>query len=126
MDEDFPDDLDRPVEVVVAVPTDDSAAMDRIRARLGTRNLRVTVCGRRAGFDFLHEGVADTLVIIIDFFGDLFPLAIEASVVPGLNVIFARKAGEPEAFAGAGETQLFEPRPEALVARIVERLRPFE
>jgi GT2 family glycosyltransferase/glycosyltransferase involved in cell wall biosynthesis len=70
---------------------------------------------------FLAEAVADSLVVIPSLVEN-FPYAvIEATLVPGLNLICSRVGGIPEILAG-GERQMFEPHPLPLAAKIAEFL----
>ena len=71
---------------------------------------------------FLEENRADALVVIPSLLEN-FPYAvIEASLIPGLNVICSRVGGIPEVLGPAGEARLFEPHPKSLRMALERRL----
>src|SRR5690606_7824481 len=110
------------LEEVVVVPDGGTEAAAVIRERLDglVPSLVVEMAeGRSQGG--LHERIRDTLFVILDSLGDLYPLAIEASIMTG-SVLCARQGAAQEAFAGPGEARLFDARPDALARAIAERL----
>jgi O-antigen biosynthesis protein len=77
----------------------------------------------RSAHDFMAGNASDTLVVIPSPIEN-FPYAvIETSLIEGLNVIFSNGGGIPEIFGGGHEAQFFAPRPQALAAKLAERLR---
>ncbi len=75
-----------------------------------------------------EENAHEALVVIPSLRENFCNAAVEATLVPGLNVICSNIGGLPELFGGKGGDQLFSPDPRALsdtIARWIERgLRP--
>lgn len=75
-----------------------------------------------------EENAHEALVVIPSLRENFCNAAIEATLVPGLNVICSDTGGVPELFGGRGDDQLFSPDPRALsdtLARWIERgVRP--
>lgn len=107
---------------------DEDAPGDAARARTALAGLGVPVV-HRAGLDREAAGAwlaahADHALAVVASPVENLPYAvIEASLVPGLNVLASRGGGIPEIFGGGGHAQLFEPTPHGLAAKLRERLR---
>lgn len=123
---DHPEIINQIDEVILLGPEDDTGAVAWVQRELGRTGLRVTHLGNLdsvASSGFLAKAAEDSLVVVPSRFEN-FPYAvIEASLVPGLNLICTSGGGAPEIFAGRGDSQLFEPAPHPLAAKIYERLR---
>jgi glycosyltransferase involved in cell wall biosynthesis/GT2 family glycosyltransferase len=112
-------------EVVLLGHEDLAGAADRVRRDLAPAGLRVTHLGgldSDGAHDYLVARAADALVVVASPFENLPYAVIEASLVPGLNIICSRGGGTPEIFGGHGDAQLFDPLPGALATKIRERL----
>jgi glycosyltransferase involved in cell wall biosynthesis len=98
----------------------------RLRHRLERMGLRVThpeTFDRAGAIKYLAARASGTLAVIPPA-AAAFPYAvIEASLIPGLNLICARGTGIPELLIGIQETQLFDASPPALAAKLRERLQ---
>ena len=95
----------------------------RILAITGVAVVHLSDLDSAAARAYLTTHVCDSLVVIPSPFEN-FPYAvIEASSIPGLNLICSRGGGTPEVLGAAGEAQLFDPTPAALAAAIAERLQ---
>lgn len=120
-----PDVLARVEEVVLLGHEDVPGASNWIRDKLRPANLPVCHFGSLDSLSaqqYLAANVENALVVVPSAFEN-FPYAvIEASMIPGLNLICTRGGGTSEIFAGRGGAQLFEATPAGLVAKIFERL----
>jgi glycosyltransferase involved in cell wall biosynthesis len=120
----------RSIEEIAFVGQDQENVFAGLRDRLACTGLTITHVGNldsdQAG-NYLRKHAADSLVVIPSPHEN-FPYAvIECSLIAGLNVICTNGGGAPEIFRGQGSTQLFDPNPEALAAKMRERLeRPLE
>jgi glycosyltransferase involved in cell wall biosynthesis len=75
-----------------------------------------------AAQQYLAEHAPDTLVVAPSLV-DNFPYAvIEASMIPGVNLICADSGGQAEILGEAGRSQLFLPRPQALAQTLAQWL----
>jgi O-antigen biosynthesis protein len=112
-------------EVVLLGHEDVAGSVEQIRYQLARIGLPLTHLGdldSMAAQDYLARHVPDTLVVVPSRLEN-FPFAvIEASLIPGLNLICTRGGGTAEIFAGGGEEQLFDPNPGALAIKLRERL----
>jgi GT2 family glycosyltransferase len=70
---------------------------------------------------FLRENASDTLCVIPSPADNHPYTVVEASLIPGLNVIASRGGGVPEILP-EGEKQLCDPLPSDLAAKIAERI----
>jgi glycosyltransferase involved in cell wall biosynthesis/GT2 family glycosyltransferase len=113
-------------EIVLLGPDHEQAVGDQTRRELEALGVPVSQISNLDSLgvrEYLKQRAGDTLVIIASP-AENFPYAvIEASSIPGLNVICSRGGGIPEIFEGRGAAQLFDPHPAALAAKIEERLR---
>jgi glycosyltransferase involved in cell wall biosynthesis/GT2 family glycosyltransferase len=120
-----PDALVRLDELVLLGHEDEPGAAKWVREALRPAGLTVNHIGNfdsAQAQDYLARHVADALVVVASAFEN-FPYAvIETSQISGLNVICSRGGGTPEIFSTDGDAQLFAPTPEALAAKIRERL----
>jgi glycosyltransferase involved in cell wall biosynthesis len=77
---------------------------------------------------FLYDIVHEALVVIPSLRENFCNAVVEASLVPGLNVLCSNVGGIPEVLGGQGGSQLFAPDPHALASTLgqwLERgLRP--
>src|SRR5262249_10937378 len=72
---------------------------------------------------FLAQNASTALAVIPSVRYDNFPYTvIEATVTPGLRLICSNIGGIPEILGPSGTGCLFEPRPDALAAKLAERL----
>ena len=121
-----PETVARLEEVVLLGYEEDAGAAQWVQDQLQRTGLRVSHRGdldSAQATEFLRKHVPDALVVVPSPLEN-FPMAvIEASLIPGLNLICTRGGGAPEVFAGGGEAQLFEPSPEALSAKMRERIQ---
>src|SRR5271165_2391431 len=122
----WPEALYRVDEIVLLGTEVVAGGVDWVRRELSTFDLTVTHIGNfdsDQANEYLRRHVADALVVVPSP-QENFPYAvIEASLIPGLNLICTRGGGTPEILAGQGDAQLFDPTPDALAARLNERLR---
>jgi len=120
-----PEVLRRLDQIVLLGHEDVPGAASWVRRELEPSGTRITHMGKLDSLrarGYLSEHVEDTLVVIPSRFEN-FPMAvIEASLIPGLNVICTRGGGAPEVLGPAGEDQLFDPLPRSLATKIRERL----
>jgi GT2 family glycosyltransferase len=94
----------------------------RVLGSVGVRARALTGLGSAEAQAFLREHRADSLVVVPSLVEN-FPYAvIEASLVPGLNVICSRVGGVPEILGERGGGQLFDPHVEPLAEKISEFL----
>lgn len=67
---------------------------------------------------------AGSSLVVISSIGDNFPYTvIEASLIPGLNALYARTGGIPEILGEQASRQLFDPHPQALAAALAQWLQ---
>jgi glycosyltransferase involved in cell wall biosynthesis len=120
----------RSIDEIAFVGHDQENVFAALRDRLACTGLTVTHAGNldsdQAG-DYLRKHAVDSLVVVPSPHEN-FPYAvIECSLIAGLNVICTNGGGTPEIFRGQGSAQLFDPNPEALAAKMRERLeRPLK
>ena len=71
---------------------------------------------------YLADHVADSLVVAPSLL-DNYPFAvIEASLIPGLNLICSSSGGQPEILGDHAESQFFEPEPRSLAHKLQQWL----
>jgi glycosyltransferase involved in cell wall biosynthesis len=73
--------------------------------------------------NYLAKVAGDTLAVIASMYENLTYAGIEASMIPGLNLLCTNGGGTPEIFRGKGEKQLFDPTIQGLAAKMLERLK---
>jgi O-antigen biosynthesis protein len=121
-----PEDLLSVDEIVLLGEEFDQGSVGRVSHELNAFGLTVQHIGNLdsdQANEYLRRHVEDALVVVPSPHEN-FPYAvIEGSLIPGLNLICTNGGGTPEIFAGHGAAQLFHPTPDALAARIQERLR---
>jgi glycosyltransferase involved in cell wall biosynthesis len=112
-------------EIVLLGAAADRRLLDFARVGIRAAGLKVSHQGSLdsdGAYKFLREKADETLCVIPSA-SDNFPYAvIEASLIPGLNVIACRGGGVPEILEGA-EQQLCDPLPVDLADKIAERIR---
>jgi glycosyltransferase involved in cell wall biosynthesis/GT2 family glycosyltransferase len=99
-----------------------SGEIVRVLRSSGVRARALTDLDSASAQAFLAEHRADSLVVVPSLVEN-FPYAvIEATLVPGLNVICSRVGGVPEILGERGRRQLFDPHEEPLAEKMVEFL----
>jgi glycosyltransferase involved in cell wall biosynthesis/GT2 family glycosyltransferase len=119
-----PDVLAQVEEVVLLGHEDVPGTYDWVRNELRPTNLAVRHLGKLDSENarkYLAANAESALVVVPSAFENFSYAVIEASTIPGLNLICTCGGGTPEIFAGRGDAQLFEPTPAALAAKICER-----
>ncbi|MGA3204753.1 MAG: glycosyltransferase [Bryobacteraceae bacterium] len=108
--------------VVLLGHQDEPGAADCVQRELGAVPVvHIGDLDTEGAADYLRSHRGDSLVVIPSPVEN-FPYAvIEASLIPGLNALYSSGGGVPEIFGGACESQLFEPNPQALAAKLLER-----
>ena len=106
----------------------DLASVDRDLRALGIETAFLTDLDSWESQRVFEENAREALVVIPSLRENFCNAAVEATLVPGLNVICSDTGGVPELFGERGDDQLFSPDPRALsdtLARWIERgLRP--
>jgi glycosyltransferase involved in cell wall biosynthesis len=112
-------------EIVLLGEEQEPGTLERVRVELAA--LRIPVIHRgdldsNGAQSFLAEHAADSLVVVPSP-AENFPYAvIEASSIPGLNLLCSEGGGIPEVFGGRGRAHLFAPHPLSLAEKLRERL----
>ncbi|MBZ5601716.1 MAG: glycosyltransferase [Acidobacteriia bacterium] len=111
--------LDR---IVLLGPQDESGAADRMRRELGDLAVEhIADLDSDGAAHYLHAHRRESLVVIPSPVEN-FPYAvIETSLIPGLQALYSSGGGVPEIFRDSGGARLFDPHPEALAGKILER-----
>ncbi len=106
----------------------DLASVDREFRTLGIETVLIPDLDSWGARRVLEENAHEALVVIPSLRENFCNAAVEATLVPGLNVICSNAGGIPELFGGRGADQLFSPDFRALsdtLARWIERgVRP--
>jgi glycosyltransferase involved in cell wall biosynthesis/GT2 family glycosyltransferase len=99
-----------------------SGEIVRVLTAAGLRARALTDLDSAGAQAFLAEHRTDSLVVVPSLVEN-FPYAvIEATLVPGLNVLCSRVGGVPEILGERGRRQLFDPHEEPLAAKLAEFL----
>lgn len=112
-------------EIALVGPEYDRAVADQIRREMERPDRRVSHVSNLDSLgvrDYLLKHASSSLVVIASPVENFPYSVIEASTIPGLNLICSRGGGIPEVFEERSEGQLFDPHPTALAAKIEERL----
>jgi O-antigen biosynthesis protein len=112
---------DRLEEVVLLGHEDEPGSVAKLTRRLGGTGLRITHVGNldtQEAAGYMREHSADAIVVIASAFENFPYSVIEASLIPGLNMICSRGGGIPEVLADPGDTRLFDPHPRSLAAKL--------
>jgi O-antigen biosynthesis protein len=122
-------------EIAFVGPNGNVGRMPPCKARRLLAHTGKTVCFHRnldtaQMLTLLEQWASDTLVVIPSL-DDNYPyVAIEASLVPCLNILYARTGGIPEILPAAGSDSFFPPYEESLAnaidARLAVGLRPLD
>ncbi len=112
-------------EIVLLGHEDEAGSVVSLSRQLQRTGLTVTHLGhfdsRQAG-GYLAENAAHSVVVIASAFEN-FPYAvIEASLIPGIELICSRGGGIPEVLGDPNDSRLFEPYPQALAQRLYQAL----
>jgi glycosyltransferase involved in cell wall biosynthesis/GT2 family glycosyltransferase len=113
-------------EIVFLGKEQEAGSVKRVRQELADLNIPIVHMGsldsEEAG-DYLAEHAYGSLAIVPSP-TENFPYAvIEASLIPGLNLLCSQGGGIPEIFDGHGKDCLFEPYTLGLADKMLERLR---
>jgi glycosyltransferase involved in cell wall biosynthesis/GT2 family glycosyltransferase len=109
-------------EIVLLGREQEAGSVDQLRRELSVTLNHIGDLDSAAAIQYLAGCANNTLVVIPSPFEN-FPYAVvEALSIRGLNVICSRGGGIPEVFGGECEAQLFDPTPQALAAKIAERI----
>lgn len=113
-------------EIVLLGPEHDQAVRDQTRWDLECIGVPVTHISDLDSLgvrEYFTRHAGNTLVTIASPIENFPYAAIEASCIPGLNVICSSGGGIPEVFGPSGAKQLFDPYRSGLAAKIRERLQ---
>jgi O-antigen biosynthesis protein len=114
-------------EIVLLGESPEPATLHGVRAELAPLAIPVVHRGdldSGQAQEFLAGCAVDSLVIVPSP-ADNFPYAvIEASRIPGVNLLCSQGGGIPEIFDGHAKEHFFEPHPLALAGKLRERLMP--
>jgi O-antigen biosynthesis protein len=116
---------DRLVEIVLLGHEDEPGSAAKLTRRLGGTGLKVTHIGNldnQEAARYLREHSADAVVVIASAFENFPYSVIEASLIPGLNMICSRGGGIPEVLADPADARLFDPHPRSLAANLYQVL----
>src|SRR5581483_9235073 len=108
--------------IVLLGAEEESGAADRLRRQLSDLAVEhISHLDNRGASEYFVAHRAESLVVVPSPVEN-FPYAvIETSLIPGLQAIYSRGGGVPEILGGKDDARLFDPHPEALAEKILER-----
>jgi O-antigen biosynthesis protein len=108
--------------IVLLGPQHEPGAVNHIQRELGDLPvLHIGDLDSDGAASYLRSHRHDSLVVMSSPLEN-FPYAvIETSLIPGLNTLCSSGGGAPEIFAGAGTARFFDPHPQALAEKLLDR-----